>query len=196
MIRFLLSGLLALVIGLALGAWSAFWLVDRWPFWGNPSIGPWYVIDNIHLEDGNPYARASLIKSQTLPLGKAAGVTFFAHYDSTGEPLTSGCDYILSGEAPQARFWSLVALDGEGEPLPMDTAFSAPFMISSQNILWETGDRFRIHISSGLKPGNWLALPAEAQPIQLMLVFYQTSLSSGTLPDVNTMPVLERANSC
>ena len=125
-----------------------------------------------------------------LPLGSAEGLSFTAASDDGGRTLDPGCDYLVKGPMPPARYWTLSLLDRAGFPLA-NPANRYGFTSAEMLRLGEDAAG-RIIVSSQARSGNWL--PADdGRPFQLMLRLYDTSLSTGrgTLDSVR-MPTITR----
>ena len=102
--------LLALAIGLPLGAWSASRMIRSDQGFGTLVAGAWTARPREGSAEADPYSRARLAAEGFVPLGAAEGVAFEAVADSAGAPLLRDCNYVLEGEMPRARAWTLAAL--------------------------------------------------------------------------------------
>ncbi len=99
----------ALIVGVALGAGSLWYMTFRA---APPSLvhnGIWRT----NLEAGSAaidaYSRLRIAVTSLLALNRSETIYFEASADAEGEPLTAACDYTLTGAPPEARWWSVTA---------------------------------------------------------------------------------------
>ena len=153
------------------------------PF-GRIALGPWEANPTLGLADADPYTRAALARSGTIPLGQAEGIVFTADTDSAGEPLDAGCRYAIRGRMPTARRWSLMSV-------PRLDAADRPITLHSGALVLKRDGTFEIVLGSNVEPRNWLALPP-AGAFSLRAALYDTPVTRE--PDLGsvTMPAIER----
>jgi hypothetical protein len=184
--------LIAVVLGgVALGLGGTFLMLERGGAFSAVEAGPWVASPRNGSLDVDPYARAMLAYSGELPLGAAEGISFLAHNDSMGAPLNAHCDYILSGQVPKARYWTVTLVSPEGFP------FANParrYGFTSAEILRAPGGDFEIALSRRARPGNWLPIE-DASKFMLMLRLYDPDLNIATLSlDAASLPAITRKN--
>lgn len=105
----MLKWLSALVVGVALGGGSLWYMTFR----AAPSAlvrnGVWHA----NLEAGSAavdaYSRLRIAVTSLLALNASETLYFEALADAEGQPLTAACDYTLTGPPPEARWWSVTA---------------------------------------------------------------------------------------
>ncbi len=108
--RGLLSALLLVTAGLALGLASAWWSVKRVPGLGASAAGgPWRVSPLAGSPEADLHTRARVALGGLLALSRREAVYYLAQHDSNGAPLRSRCTYRVGGPVPQARWWSVTA---------------------------------------------------------------------------------------
>ncbi|MFT3809279.1 MAG: DUF1214 domain-containing protein [Micropepsaceae bacterium] len=107
--KILLKWLSALVVGIAIGLGSLWYMV----FKAKP---PSFAVNGIwrtNLDAGSAandaYSRLQIAVTSILALNRTETIYFEANADAEGQPLTAACDYTLHGPAPDARWWSVTA---------------------------------------------------------------------------------------
>jgi hypothetical protein len=182
--RFVIEILLVVVIAVVSGGGSALFALDQARNRGTMAIGPWTAAP-----DGggnNPYAAAIAATTPDLPFGTAEGIVFTARSDSDGRSLTGRCGYVISGQTPPARLWTLTVYDGNAE-LMANAASRTGF--HSREILRQTDGQFAIAVSPFAQPGNWVPVDEDARLI-FMLRLYDTPLTTGLAAAEQTMPTI------
>jgi len=170
-VRFLVELLATLVIALVLGLVSAWYMVDA-PRIGT-AVGAWKAVPAISAETADPYTRARIARTGEIALGAGEGLVFIAGEDDGGSGLDGACDYVLSGETPTARLWTLTATDADGR---LPKAATGRTFITSRELLRDVEGRFDLTVSASARPGNWLPAPASG-PFRLTLRLYDTPLA-------------------
>lgn len=178
----------ALLLALALGLGSTYWVLRQDPPFGRLHIGPWTAWPALGSTSADPYMRAILAQRGDVPLATGEGLGFTAVADSQGRDLDSACTYRVGTVAPAARLWTLSVYDENGHLLRTALGRSS---FSSAELLRDTEDRFTIALSRGLQDGNWLQLPPSGK-ISLVLRLYDTPGAAGTGLSENVFPSIER----
>ena len=176
---------IALVLGFGL-SWYA--LTDGKLF-GTIEIGPWTAWRDVGRPSPDPYTRAFIVRSGGLELGAGEGLQFVATTDSDGRPLTRECGYLVSGQTPTAKFWTLVAVAPDTGAL-LARPDGPPAMVSSRLARSADGG-IAIHIGKQLQPLNWYELTGSG-PFSLMLTLYDSSSPTGATPGSFVLPAIER----
>lgn len=171
--KFLLAGLAGLLIGLGL----TFAALQYGAGFGPVRAGPWIAWPKAGGGNIDPYLRARLAHSGEVPLGASEGVSFVARRDSAGRRLDGACDYSVSGQTPQARYWTLTAMTPDGRLFANPAGRSG---FTSSEILRAADGAFAVALSHNARPGNWLPL-AYKKPFILVLRLYETEFSAGAL---------------
>ena len=205
---------LALLVGLPLGAWTAWQAIRSDIGIGALSVGPWTAWPDEGSRDADPYTKAKVAAQGAVPLGIGEGVAFEADRDAAGRPLDARCDYRLAGRTPKARIWTLTAhgaardADGGGsgdgaEGPALKTPDGRLASLTSRDLVRAETGAFELSLGGTAAPGNWLAIdPAAAperrttngagRPMRLVLRFYDSPVSTSAELFEPTMPVLER----
>ncbi len=185
--KFLLAGAAGLIIGLGL----TFAALENGFGFGFDAVkaGPWTAWPKTGTGDPDPYTRAKLAHSGEIPLGASEGISFVAEGDSAGRRFDAGCDYKVSGQTPQARYWTLTVMTPEGQ---LETNPAGRNGFTSREILRVADGGFVIALSRHARPGNWLPLGA-GETFILVLRLYETEFSALTLAfDAASLPAIER----
>ncbi len=187
--RSFIDAFIVIVIGLALGGFTANYSIQRSHGIGAINIGQWSAWPFVGGSDVDPYTSAKVAADGTIPLGAAEGLAFEAVTDDDGKPLRANCSYLLSGSTPPARLWTLSAYDKKGEyGKPTAAGVSAKH---SGNMVRFPDGTFTISISNYPKSGNWLSLQGDEE-FKLILRLYDTPItsSSGLIDPI--MPTIRR----
>jgi hypothetical protein len=180
---------LAILGGLALGLFATWWTLENHVAFGDVRAGSWTGLVSAGTRDADPYARALFAKRGETPIGITEGLSFLSETDQAGEPLRANCDYVVTGNIPAARYWTLTLLGANGHVLPVS---SERYGFTSAELLRKGDGSFEIIISSDARAGNWLQ-SAAGQDFQIMLRLYDTSLSANASSvTAASMPRIER----
>lgn len=183
--RFLVELLAALLIALALGLASAWYMVDA-PRIGL-GVGAWKAVPAISAETADPYTRARIARTGEIALGAGEGLVFFAEADDHGAAFDGACDYVVAGETPTARLWTLSAVDRDGR---LPASITGRTSLTSREILRDRDGRFTIAVSAAARPGNWLPVEPKGG-FRLIMRLYDTPLALSPGNGM-TMPLIER----
>lgn len=171
--KFLLAG----CAGALLGFIITFAMLEHGFGFDAIRAGPWTAYPKNGAANIDPYARAALAHSGEMPLGASEGLSFVARGDSSGAPFDPACDYVLEGEPPLARYWTLTLLSPAGF-LVANAADRHGF--TSGETLRAADGGFAINLSRFARPGNWLPT-GDASKFILVLRLYETELSAATV---------------
>jgi hypothetical protein len=175
-------------LSLALGLWSA-WLAVRSPAPIDAiSIGPWQAWPNAGTAEVDPYSRARLARTGEVPLGSGEGLMLLARTDDRGVPLAASCDYLIAGQTPPARLWTLSVEDEEGQVLRVRGGVSA---IGSDMLLRGSDGSFEISLAASPKAGNWIAIGG-ALRFRVVMRLYDTTARMVTALTTLAMPRISR----
>ncbi|MDQ6869315.1 MAG: DUF1214 domain-containing protein [Pseudomonadota bacterium] len=177
-------------IGVLLGLFVTFVVVERGKGFGAITAGPWTGWPRNGTSDTDPYTRAILAYSGEMSLSESEGMSFVAHGDSNGAEFDSACDYALKGEIPSARYWTLTLLSPAGAPIA-NTAGRPGF--TSSEVLRASDGQFEITLSRLARSGNWLPIGATSKFI-LVLRLYDSELGAlAAALDAASMPDLVKS---
>jgi len=175
MFRTVFFTLLAVSIALVGGAGSVWLALERDFGFGSVAIGSWVAFPDHGTPEADPYSRARFSRETDLALGRAEGLVFTARRDAGGEPLLRECSYLIEGNLPPARFWTLSARDADHAVIGIEGGRSPA--LHSLALLRRPDDTVAVAVSGHPAPGNWLALDG-AGPFSLVLTLYDTAIAS------------------
>ena len=173
----LVKALLIAAAGLALGLWTTWAALTGLLPIAVDHLGQWRVEQRAGAADADPYTRARVERSGEIPLALGEGVRLTTREDSDGRALDPACVYKLGRRAPQARYWTLEAVDGAGFPIGN---LAERYVLRSSEILREPDGTFWIWISARVHAGNWLAVAPTAS-FGLALRLYDPALSDAEI---------------
>lgn len=180
---------LMLGIALALGFGLSWYALTDGKLFGTVEIGPWTAWRDVGRPAPDPYTRAFIVRSGGLELGASEGLQFIATTDSDGRALTRDCSYLVSGNTPTARFWTLVAVAPDTGAL-LARPDGPPAMVSTRLARSADGG-IEIYVGKQLRPLNWYELSGNG-PYSLMLTLYDSSSPTGATPGSFVLPSIER----
>jgi hypothetical protein len=185
-VRLLAHLLVAIVVAVATGLGTAWWMLSAGPPFGAVHRGAWVTWPEAGRGDADPYFRAVEARRGVAPLGSGEGLTFLATRDDGGAPLDAACLYRIEGTMPPARLWTLAASDTEGRGFDNPTGRVG---FHSREILRREDGSFAITLSRNVQPGNWL--PVGRGSLLLTLRLYDTPLTESGVTDA-TLPAVVR----
>jgi len=189
--RSLLPLLSAAALALFGGSLSADYALRHFGGFDTLRLGQWAAYGQTPPDrPADAYSRAAAARSGAIQLGRAEGISFFLDKDDYGRPLSGRCRYMLAGEAPEARFFTLYPVSAAKIPLAGAGFGGRPAKLFSQDIIRMESGAFRIIISPQAEAGNWLAAPQGRFRLQLNL--YDTPITAMTGLSRPAMPVLTR----
>ncbi|MGE0765046.1 MAG: DUF1214 domain-containing protein [Hyphomicrobiaceae bacterium] len=142
-----------LLIAVAGGLGSSWYMIERGSSLTTERTGPWAAWSAAGRADADPYTRAHFIRRGMLPISAAFGLTYEAISDGEGQRLHSSCEYVLEGEEPPARFWSLSVFDENGRLIPNS---ADRYAYNSATLLRPAGGGLQVALARSARPGNWL----------------------------------------
>ena len=174
--RFLLNWLsistnavLFVVLSLALGIGSGFWVVERGTRLTTQTYGPWLMWSRSGSRDLDPYTRARQAKLGNLAVSTQIAATWEARFDLDGRRLHSSCEYLLEAEPIEATWFSLAVYDDNGLLIP-NSADRHSF--TSHTIAANPDGSFFIVLAREARPGNWLPVGGAGR-LSLMLTMVE-----------------------
>ncbi|MDX2159020.1 MAG: DUF1214 domain-containing protein [Hyphomicrobiaceae bacterium] len=145
--------LVFVMIAVVGGLGSSWYMIERGSALTTRSFGPWSAWVAAGRSDADPYTRAHFMRRGMLPVSSALAVTFEAVSDSDGQRLHSSCEYVVDGDEPPGRFWSLSVFDENGGLIPNP---AERYSYNSATLLKGAGGRMTVAIARSARPGNWL----------------------------------------
>lgn len=174
----------AIILSLVLGVGSA-WLAVRSP---QPidaiELGAWRAWPNAGTAEADPYSRARLARTGEIPLGSGEGLMLLARTDDADHPLNGACDYLIDGQTPPARLWTVALETDDGALVKQRDGIAA---LASDTLLRDNDGSFRIALSAKPHTGNWMST-AGIERYRLVLRLYDTTARTGTQLTTLFMP--------
>jgi hypothetical protein len=185
MIRTALLVLLTLAIAICGGAASVAFVLDRDMRLGAIRVGSWTAKP----ESGaaNPYARAEAAVEGLLLLGRSEGLAFYAESDDSGGALRAECVYLLEGETPLARFWTLRTEPHDHAAANRRTKAPAHGTLQSRTVLRNADNQIQITVGAAPAPGNWLRTDGSGR-IRMVLTVYDALVQGAPSSETLEMP--------
>jgi hypothetical protein len=184
-----LRWLSAAVVGVLLGVGSLYYLV----FIANPvaiaANGAWRMNPLAGSASNDPYSRLELAFTSILALAKTEAIYFEARTDDAGEPLSSSCDYLVSGPAPDARWWSVTAYGPDDMLIPTQ---SARYSASAATAVRGGAGQVEIALTPDGSGPNGIA--TGAGPFILLLRLYQPAQSIADAPETTPLFRIEKGS--
>jgi hypothetical protein len=122
-----------------------------------------------------------------LALNRSEAIYWSATEDSQGDPLMRGKSYRLTGEKPDARWWSITAYDEEGFLIPN---LAGRYSVNSANVTYSREGRFEVRIGQPKQERNWLPVDGSGS-FYLTLRLYQPGPSLAGDPQHARLPQIE-----
>ena len=167
----------ALTLALGGGSWLTYQSVTGIERFGGIQVGLWTAFPDFGTPNADPYAKARIARNGSLPLGAAEGVRFIAEKDSSGRDLIFGCDYVMEGQSPMARLWTLYASASDEVPLASEENW--PSVLHSREVMRFGAGPIKILIAPSARPGNWLAVRSKRPgTYHLVLSLYDTPVAT------------------
>ena len=168
----IVTALGVVAVGAMLGVGSAYVAVTRLAAAAPGGGGPWSANRDVGGADAGLYLRARVAVSGLFALSRSEAIYFRADRDDLGRPLTSRCDYQITGIAPAARWWSITAYGADYFLIAND---SGRYSFNSRNISLDSEGAFRILASPVPTPataaGDWLPTGHEERIYFLFRVY-------------------------
>ena len=178
-----------LLIGLIVGGVSARFALQRTFGVGAISAGVWSAWPFVGGTEVDPYTAARSTVDGAIPLGAAEGLAFETLSDDKGLALARECSYVIYGNTPAARFWTLSAYDLSGSVIrDKDGNASAVF---SGNLVRLPDSSFTVSVSDEPSSGNWMNLEGSGN-FKFVLRLYDTPITSSAGLSDPELPSLQR----
>jgi len=175
-VHLLFGSLLAFTVAAAVGLGATWLTLTRGAAFGALHLGAWTAWPRTGSLGIDPYARADIARTGTLPVALGDGVAFYANADELGRPFDGRCDVELTGITPPARFWTLTLYDRDGKLVA--NAINR-YGFTSHEVIRRNDGQFTINVSPRARPGNWLPTGGVGA-YELVLRFYDTPVGVAT----------------
>ncbi|MGL4313346.1 MAG: DUF1214 domain-containing protein [Sphingomonas sp.] len=178
--------LIAIVLGVLLGAGGAVLAVRAGGFGAQERIGPWTTGKDFGTTHASAYTRAVVALYGLLALPASEARYYTADHDDAGQPIDAKCRYRVRGGALPAAWWSLTVYDPAGYLIanPADV-----YSVGSLGLPAAEQAQWSVVVAPTAQPGHWLPSGGNGH-IALTLRTYlpaqegKVSLTSAQLPHI------------
>ena len=145
----------------------------------------WLYSDKIGSNAASGIERAKLAIAGPLGLSSKEAVYFVATTDNQGQPLSSSCNYLISGAAIDTRWWSLTLYDTQTQYYVPNTINRSSW--NSATIPTSPSGDWSITVSNSPINGTWLPSQADDdQTFELNLRVYNPSpKTKAAIPNID-----------
>lgn len=143
--------MIALVVGGVIGFFTVNPVANLVASSSNATSGPWSTNYAYGSTGANPYIKAWVAENGLFAV--TISTYLDAYTDDNGQPIMGGCDYVIQGPAPAARYWNITVYNQNGFLIQND---QNRWSFSSTDTKLEPDGTFKIYLSRTQKPGNWL----------------------------------------
>jgi hypothetical protein len=190
-VAILIKSCFVVVLGTLAGLALTFWSLEHGLGFGAVKAGPWLGWPKAGSPDIDPYARAVLARSGSIPLGTGEGVSFVARTDSAGAPLDPRCDYVLKGPMPPARYWTLTIFSPSGALIENP---AKRYGFTSSEVLRASDSPLEITLAPTARPGNWLPTAPNASYVVALQLYDSVLSATAAALDGSVMPKLDKVS--
>jgi hypothetical protein len=183
-VRSVLKYLLIFIVALVVGIGTAWWALTGIINLVTIKNGPWRVNLNIGTSQTGMYLKAGVARVGLFALNKSEAVYFVALEDSGGQPLSSNCDYRITGRDFDARWWSITVY---GEDFHLIANEKNRYSYFGGAIARNEKNEWTVKLSSKPQEGNWLPAGDNKQLV-LNLRLYRPGESVYRNPDTIELP--------
>lgn len=184
---------IAIFVGLVLifGLGSSWYMVEAGNRLTTVTNGPWIMWPSAGRKNADPYTRAHFARRGTLAVSTEVARTYSARTDSDGAGLHSSCDYALSGQDLDDRWWSIAVFDGRGNLIPN---VLQRYVYTRDTAAINADSTLLVTLSRDIGPGNWLPTGGAGR---LVVVFTVIDLKPVALTveandEQQTLPTIRR----
>jgi len=181
--------ILGAFLGVGIGIYSAYLTLRDLAPVDTIESGAWKGWPRAGTDDEDPYSRARLARTGELALGSSEGLKLLARTDDGGHDLSGTCRYVVHGQLPAARLWTLAVETEAGANLP--TPSRGVRAIGSDQIVRNADGSFDVTLAPSPQPGNWLSTEGSGD-IRLAARLYDTTARTVTaLTDFSVPSIVE-----
>jgi hypothetical protein len=160
--RKLVFAFLSLVVGVAVGLFSAIYRMNDAGAVPVSGSAGWVEYDPAATADILPYAFSRLLIGGQVPPSNSLR-QFMRRIDEDGNGLRGDCAFFLEGSLPAARWWTISATDGDGRVmLPKSTIAAGQTLLDDRGSMLVTFAPWPIS-------GNWIAVGPGSYNVVLTL---------------------------
>jgi hypothetical protein len=187
-VRSIFGIVFAVLFGVVVGLGSAFLALEAEVGFNRVTVGPWIGNPRAGGINADPYTRAALVRSGELPVGGGEGITFIARRDSNGRSLDARCTYVVAGDPPPARWWTLTVYTPEGRLLGNP---AGRYGFTSREVRRNRDGRYEVVVARRARSGDWLPVETDGA-FKLVMRLYDTPLATATGLVTPVLPEIKR----
>ncbi|MBI3677110.1 MAG: DUF1214 domain-containing protein [Proteobacteria bacterium] len=176
--------------GIALGLLATWLIAIRGGMPGGVTDGPWHTSLSIGSASGDIYTRASVAVHGLLALNRSETIYYTAFADDEGNALSGTCTYRVSGNDPDARWWSITAYASDDYLIPNP---AERYSISKNAVRREMGGGFIAAVGPEVVAKNWIPVTA-GNPFSLTLRLYNPGPGVVSDPVHAQLPSIEKVS--
>jgi hypothetical protein len=173
------------------GLGSAWYMIEAGSRLSTRTFGPWTTWTAAGRPEADPYTRAHTARNGLLPVSSTLELTFRAKTDSSGQRLTSTCDYLVVFQDMDHPWWSLAVYDGQGKLVQNG---AERYAFNRQTAMREPDGRAAIVVARDARPGNWLPSGRSGRIVLVLTV--QDAAFAATVHDggeAKSLPEIQRS---
>jgi len=155
-------------------------------------VGAWTVNLLAGSTTADPYTRARVAVSGLLALDRSETFYFVASADDAGKPLSSACDYRITGRSPPARWWSITAYGSDFFLIPNA---AHRYSVTMTTARMNRDGSFSISASPNPQPEPWLPT-GSANRVYLNLRLYNPAPELAAHPESLDAPQIQPIGVC
>lgn len=178
----------AVVIGLALGAWSAWFATGAFARGAAIEVNGWRGSMLAGSDAADPYTRAAIARHGLLALPAERAFYLSRDTDAAGARLTDGCTYRISGERLPAQWWSLTLYDETGFLARNEDGAHSIDATRTQS---GADGRWEAFIGPVRAPGPWISNTGSGA-FSVLLRLYAATPAALSAPEAIPVPQIER----
>ncbi len=172
-----LALIVILLVAVAAGLGSAWYMIDRGTALTIDRIGPWQSWSAEGNPEADPYTRAHLAREGRLSVTSTAARYFLARNDSEGRVLSSACEYLVEGPPIEAKWWSIALFNENGHLLENE---AERYGFNSAEIVRRTDGSHGVTIAREARSENWLpAGDTKRRRLTIWLSIYMPATTVG-----------------
>lgn len=175
-----------LIVGVAGGIWSAHRGIENAA--SGHSGSPWKTWTRDAVRH-SPYADAHFMLAGHLPMPASQFIIHEADTDGDGSDLDGDCTYVIAGNLPVVRWWSVTAGERRNSGGGADRGPSQH--TTSAKAIAEASGEIRITVAPLPAPGNWISA-GDSSTFTLTLVLHDPARRGGPFPGPDELPTIRR----
>jgi hypothetical protein len=159
----------------------------------NVVIGPWQTSLSTGGIDADMYTRSYVAITALLALNRNEAIYFEARRDDDGQKLSASCNYDVTGDPIQSRWWSITAYADDNFLIPNA---ANRFSYNIRSLGTAPDGHYSIALGPRERPGNWLPTGDRGGGFNLLLRLYNPEAGLAKAPGLAKLPSIKRVGEC